>query len=190
MSGLENIEAQETLPLAIPEEAVVPAGATLEDHVFTGRLVAKRAPERYRLFCALYFDAGLGQMQICKLLKMSPQTGAAIIAAECESRPAKELRRKQAARGRAVMSLALSAIQERLSDPARAAEIPVRDLALVVQRAGELAQLMEGEPTARHEHTVKPAKVSDQDVSDYLGGGAASYADIEVPADMPAEGKE
>ena len=189
MSELENIEAQQELPLAIPEEVVVPDGATSERHVFSGRLVAKREPERYRLFCALYFDAGLGQMQICDLLKMSPQTGAAIIAAECASRPAKELRQKQAARGRAVMSLALSAIQERLSDPDRAAEIPVRDLALVVQRAGELAQLMEGEPTQRHEHTVKPPKVSDDDASDYLSRGPSGFADVEIPADLPADGE-
>lgn len=181
MTPLESIEAQAEIPLdldAAETAALAPVPeATSETHVFTGRLVARREPEKYRLFCSLYFDAGLGQMQICRLLKMSPQTGAAIIAAECASRPAAELREKQAARARAVVSMAMSAIQERLADPAALKEIPIRDLAAVIQRAGDQAQLLDGQATARVEKTVKKEAVSDDDVRDYLDRHTVDYVE-------------
>lgn len=174
---LDDIAAQGELSLdldaAIEAEARAHGeGAGDGDHAFTGRLVAKRTPERYRLFCSLYFDAGLGQMQVCELLHMSPQTGAAIIAAECAGRTADELRARQAARGRAVVMLALGAIQERLSDPKAAAEIPVRDLTAVIQRAGELALLQEGGATKRVEHVSKKSDVTEDDVREYMSRNA------------------
>ena len=176
MTPLESIGAQGELPLAMPEGEAIEREAAEADaagapaKVFSGRLVAAREPERYRLFCSLYFDAGLGQMQVCEILRMSPQTGAAIIAAECASRPAADLRARQASRARAVVSLAMSAIQERLSDPEALKGIPLRDLAAVVQRAGEVAQLLDGQATARVEKAVVHgrAPVTEEDVREYM----------------------
>ena len=125
-----------------PAEAALPPAKRRP--IFTGEGLARSDPGRYALFCRLFFEAGLGQMEACRMLGMSPQSGAAIIAREQAGMRAERLRSVQAARARAVVSLCMSAIQERLSDPAELADIPLRDLGRVLRDAHEVGALLAG----------------------------------------------
>jgi hypothetical protein len=154
-SSLLDQPAQALLPID-DVDGLPPAPAqTVEDcariPVFTGARFFERFPERYRLFCALFFSSGLGQMEACRLLRMSPQTGASIIARELASMGAEQLRQYQVRQARAVVSGSLSAMLESLSDPARVAQMSQRDHAQAAKVAHEIASLLDGQPTARTE---------------------------------------
>jgi hypothetical protein len=135
--------------------------------IFSGERLYRSDPERYALFCRLYFEAGLSQMESCRLLSMSPQSGAAIISREQASMSAARLRQVQAARARAVVSLSLSAMQDRLSDSEALAAVPLRDLAQAAQRAQEIAALLSGEATSRVERPDAGKRAAD-DAHAYL----------------------
>ncbi len=144
MLPIDDIDGIPAAPAAsIDECARVP--------VFTGARFFERFPERYRMFCALFFSSGLGQMESCRLLRMSPQTGASIIQRELSSMSAEQLRQYQVRQARAVVSGSLSAMLESLSDPARVAGMSQRDHAQAAKVAHEIASLLDGQPTARTE---------------------------------------
>ena len=168
--------------LDLPRQASFPLSAELEAEaqhdnaaiaashrspIFSGERLYRSDPDRYALFCRLYFEAGLSQMESCKLLGMSPQSGAAIISREQASMSASRLRQIQAARARAVVSLSLSAMQDRLSDPEALSAVPLRDLAQAAQRAHEIAALLSGEATSRTERP-DAGKASALDAAAYL----------------------
>jgi hypothetical protein len=161
---------QATLPLDIggPIEPAASDEEMARRPVFTGAAVFARDPERYRLFCALFFEAGLGQMQACRLLGMSPQTGAAIIAREQAGMTAQQLRDMQAARARAVVTASLSAIQERLSDPEALRDIPLHHLAQTLQRAHEVGAMLAGDATSRVERVDGSSRAPRDAAADYL----------------------
>jgi hypothetical protein len=172
--SLLDLPRQASLPLSAELEAeaqhdhaAIAASPTPRSPIFSGERLYRSDPERYALFCRLYFEAGLSQMESCKLLGMSPQSGAAIISREQASMSAARLRQVQAARARAVVSLALSAMQDRLSDPEALAAVPLRDLAQAAQRAHEIAALLSGEATSRTERP-DAGRASALDAAAYL----------------------
>jgi predicted transcriptional regulator len=117
--------------------------------VFTGARVFSSDPQRYHLASALFFESGLGQMQIARLLAMSPQTVAAIIHREQDGMAAERLREVQAKRMAAVVSIASGAMVEMLSDPEARARMSLKDLAYAAKIATESAALLRGEATSR-----------------------------------------
>lgn len=182
---------QATLPLDIggPIEPAASDEEMARRPVFTGAAVFARDPERYRLFCALFFEAGLGQMQACRLLGMSPQTGAAIIAREQAGMTAQQLRDMQAARARAVVTASLSAIQERLSDPEALRDIPLHHLAQTLQRAHEVGAMLAGDATSRVERVDGSSRAPRDAAADYLDSLPA--ADVRaVPLAESISGEE
>jgi len=170
MDSLLDLPQQPALPLDLDAEERHDAAAVAQaprNPIFSGERLYRSDPERYRLFCRLFFESGLGQMESCRLLAMSPQSGAAIIAREQASMSAADLRRVQASRARAVVSLALSAMQERLSDPEALADIPLRDIAQAAQRSQEIAALLSGEATSRVGRPEEMRRVA-ADAAEYL----------------------
>jgi hypothetical protein len=170
MESLLDLPHQPPLPLDLDAEEAHDAAAIAQaprNPIFSGDRLYKADPARYRLFCRLFFESGLGQMESCRLLGMSPQSGAAVIAREQASMSAADLRRVQAARARAVVSLALSAMQERLADPEALAAVPLRDIAQAAQRAQEIAALLSGEATSRVGRPDEMRRVAD-DAAEYL----------------------
>jgi hypothetical protein len=172
--SLLDLPRQASLPLspeleaeANHDHAAIVASPTPRSPIFSGERLYALDPDRYALFCRLYFEAGLSQMESCKLLGMSPQSGAAIISREQASMSASRLRQVQAARARAVVSLSLSAMQDRLSDPEALANVPLRDLAQAAQRAHEIAALLSGEATSRTERP-DAGRASAADAAAYL----------------------
>ena len=141
--------------------------------VFTGALFFSRFPERYRLFCALFFESGVGQMEACRLLRMSPQTGASIIRREMDSMSAEAMRQYQVRQARAVVSQSLSAMLEAMADPERARAMSQRDHAQAAKVAHEIASLLDGQATSRIERRGDPDE--NQRAADLLRslGGAA-----------------
>lgn len=117
--------------------------------VFTGARVFSTDPHRYQLATTLFFESGLGQMQIARLLAMSPQTVAAIIHREQDGMAADRLREVQAKRMAAVVSIASGAMVEMLSDPSARANMSLKDLAYAAKIATESAALLRGEATSR-----------------------------------------
>jgi hypothetical protein len=159
MSFLDTPERQALLPLDLggPIESAPTIKECASLPFFTGEGVHRRDPERYRLFCALFFSAGLGQMECCRLLRMSPQTGASIIERELASATADQLREYQIRQARSVVTRTLSAMLEDLSNPEKRAAMNQRDHAQAAKVANEIAQLLAGQPTGRHERTTGEA---------------------------------
>lgn len=189
-NSLLDEPTQAALPLGlgghIEPVASVEVAARLP--VFTGAAVFSRDPERYRLFCELFFTAGLGQMEVCRVLGMSPQTGAAIIAREQSGMTAQQLRDMQAARARTVVTATLSAIQERLSDPEALKEIPLHHLAQTLQRAHEVVAMLAGDATSRVER-VDSSRPSRDAAADYLDSIPAADVREHPPAQSIPTGK-
>lgn len=155
--------------------------------VFTGARVYQTDPHRYQLAAALFFDNGLGQMQIARLLAMSPQTVAAIIHREQDSMAADDLRAAQAKRMAAVVSIASGAMVEMLSDPAARARMSLKDLAYATKIATESAALLRGEATSRvgRDDTAATGHAA---AADYLA--TLPEADIRVcPIPQPIRGE-
>jgi len=152
-SILDAAPMQPALPLDLcgPIEPTTPELAARLP-VFTGERVHRDDPHRYSLAARLFFESGLGQMQIAGLLAMSPQTIAAIIHREQDSMSADRLRDVQARRLAAVVSLASGAMVEALSDPHARARMSLRDLAYASQVATQAAALLRGEATSRVGH--------------------------------------
>lgn len=188
--SLLDAPTQAALPLGlggnIEPAASVEVAARLP--VFTGAAVFSRDPERYRLFCELFFTAGLGQMEVCRVLGMSPQTGAAIIAREQSGMTAQQLRDMQAARARTVVTATLSAIQERLSDPEALKEIPLHHLAQTLQRAHEVGAMLAGDATSRVER-VDSSRPSRDAAADYLDSIPAADVREHSPTQSIPTGK-
>jgi hypothetical protein len=106
--------------------------------VFTAEEFRKDNPDKTRMFLHFYFSEGVPQMVLCRGLHMSPQTAAALIRSELDSRSPEELLRLRRARMRRCQELALVAIEERLSDPvARAAE-SLTSLMATAERSEEM----------------------------------------------------
>jgi hypothetical protein len=170
MDSLLDLPHQPPLPLDLDAEEAHDAAAIAQaprNPIFSGARIYRSDPVRYRLFARLFFESGLGQMESCRLLGMSPQSGAAIIAREQASMSAADLRRVQAARARSVVTMALSAMQERLADPESLAAVPLRDIAQAAQRAQEIAALLSGEATSRVGRPDEMRRVAD-DAAEYL----------------------
>jgi len=158
---LEDMDGPPPAPCASVEEcARIP--------VFTGARFFERFPERYRLFCALFFESGVGQMEACRLLRMSPQTGASIIRREMDSMSAEAMRQYQVRQARAVESQSLSAMLEAMADPERARSMSQRDHAQAAKVAHEIASLLDGQATSRIERRGDPEE--NQRAADLLRG--------------------
>lgn len=155
--------------------------------VWTGARFFERYPERYRLFCAIFFEAGLGQMEACRLLRMSPQTGASIIRREMDGMSAEAMRQYQVKQARAVVSQSLSAMLEGLTDPERVRGMSQRDHAQAAKVAHEIASLLDGQATSRVERRGDPDEQQRAaELLRSLGGAARPIQAEEIGPDREA----
>lgn len=144
---------------------------TESNGVFTGERLLAQRPEKYAAIISLTAE-GLGAILIGSILHVSPNTVLAVRRREAEAIDIDRQRLAVAAMG--VARMCIEAIEERLADDALRAQIPVRDLGILVGIMADKSELLSGRATQRLEEIAPHA-----DHDDYLrwiGQGAAKRA--------------
>jgi len=102
---------------------------------FTAELVAARSPERYALAARFLFSERMSRRAICRLLRMSMNTLAAIEARELRLHPERveELRMEERVEAAQLRRMCREEIRARLFDENALADIPLGELTKLIK---------------------------------------------------------
>lgn len=153
---------------------------------FTGDLVEKNDPVKYKAIVDALQDGTASQRQIARWCQCSRNTVRVVFERIAQSN-VEPLRRKLAADNFSVASLTNDRMKEMLLDDDQAKKIPFQQLAVAQAVAIDKGQLLTGEATQRIEHVQGPSR---EDFERQYEDSLKEADVIEVGPAMRSEGGE